>query len=205
MENVKQKKKVDVRWLVFTALMAALSVVLSETLKFNPTMFMPYFITFDFSDVPAMLAALTMGPVSGVFVCLIKNIWGCITTSTAYIGELQNFILGVSLVLPAGLIAHKNAKLSRAVWGCLAGSAAMAAVSFPSNYFLMYPLYMKFMPLDQIVGAYQAINPNVTGLADCLLVFNVPFTFVKGLVAAVVSIILYKKLRPIFSGIYREK
>lgn len=79
----------------------------------------------------------------------------------------------------------------------------MAAVSFPSNYFIMYPFYEKFMPVDQIVAAYQAINPNVSGLAECLLVFNVPFTFVKGLVASILSVVLYKKLRPVFNSIYR--
>lgn len=203
MENVKPAKKLDVRRLVFTALMGALSIVLSEVLKFSPTMFMPNFITFDFSDAPAMLAALTMGPVSGVFVCLIKNIWGCFTSETFYVGELQNFILGVSLTLPAGLMAHKSQKFSRAVGGSLIGCVIMAAVSFPTNYFIMYPIYMRFMPLEQMLGAYQALNPNVTTLAGCLLMFNVPFTFIKGLSASVLSLALYKRLRPIFNGMYR--
>lgn len=203
METTKSTKKLDVRRLVFTALMGAIAILLSEFLKFEPTMLMPSFITFDFSDAPEMLAALTMGPVSGVFVCLIKNIWGLFTSQTAYIGELSNFILGVSLVIPAGLIARNTPKFSRAVWGSLAGCAVMAAVSFPSNYFIMYPFYEKFMPVDQIVAAYQAINPNVSGLAECLLVFNVPFTFVKGLVASILSVVLYKKLRPVFNSIYR--
>ncbi|MBD5111899.1 MAG: ECF transporter S component [Ruminococcaceae bacterium] len=206
MENVKQKKKVDVRWLVFTALMGALSIVLAELLKFK-TPFMPGFITFDFSDVPAMLASLTMGPVSGVAVCLIKNIFGCFTTSTGCVGELSNFILSASLVLPAGIIAHKSEKISRAVIGCLSGSVIMALISIVSNYFLVFPAYSAayHLPMDVIVGEFQKILPSVNGLLDCLIIFNMPFTFVKGLCAAVVSIILYKKLRPIFSGIYREK
>lgn len=204
MENIKTTKKVDVRRLVFTALMGALSIVLSEVLKFNVPV-MPSFIEFDFSDVPAMLASLTMGPVSGVFVCLIKNLFGCFTTKTGCVGELSNFILSASLVLPAGIIAHKSEKISRAVIGCVIGAVTMAAISFPSNYFLVYPIYTKFMPLDAIINKYQAINPNVSGLADCLLIFNVPFTFVKGLCAAIISILLYKKLRPIFSEIYRKK
>lgn len=205
MENVKQKKRVDVRRLVFTALMAALSIVLAtEVLEFSVPV-MPGFIKFDFSDVPAMLASLTMGPVSGVAVCLIKNIFGCITSSTGFVGELSNFILGAALVLPAGIITHKSAKISRAVIGCLSGSVLMALMSFPSNYFVIYPIYTKFMPMDAIISAYQKILPGVTDLWQCLLIFNVPFTFVKGIAAAVFSIVLYKKLRPIFSGIYREK
>lgn len=206
MENVKKTgKRTDVRRLVFSALMAAMSVVLAEVLKFKLPI-MPSFLSFDFSDVPAMLTALTMGPEWGVFVCLVKNIFGCYTTSTLCVGELSNFILSTSLVLPAGILAHKSQKLSRAVIGCAIGTVAMALISIPSNYFIVFPAYVKIakFPLDVIIGYYQKILPSVNSLMDCLVIFNMPFTFVKGLIAAVVSIILYRKLRPVFNSMYRE-
>ena len=206
MENVKKTgNKVNVRRLVFSALMAAMSVVLaSELLSFKVPV-MPSFMTFDFSDVPAMMASLTMGPVSGVFVCLVKNLFGLMTTKTGGIGELSNFILSVSLVLPAGLIAHKSDKFSRAVIGCSVGAVVMALISIPSNYFLVFPAYSAVMaPMDVIIEAYQKILPSVNSLMDCLIIFNMPFTFVKGACAAIISIILYKKLRPIFNSMYRE-
>lgn len=205
MENIKTAKRVDVRRLVFTALMGAISIVLAEFLQFKVPV-MPGFITFDFSDVPAMLASLTMGPISGVLVCVIKNLWGCITSHTGCVGELQNLILGVSLVLPAGLLAHKNGSVKRAVFGALTGSVAMAAISFPANYFIMYPIYDKVaMPMDTIIGLYKAILPSVETLPQCLLIFNVPFTFVKGVCASLFSILLYKKLRPVFNSVYRSE
>lgn len=205
MENVKTAKRFDVRRLVFTALMAALSIVLAEFLEFKVPI-MPSFMTFDFSDVPAMLASLTMGPVSGVSVCLIKNIFGCFTTKTGCVGELSNFILSACLVLPAGLLAHKSAKTLRAVIGCISGAVLMALVSIASNYFLVFPAYsMAFgAPIEELVGKYQIILPSVDSLMDCLIIFNMPFTFVKGFIAAVVSVLLYRKLRPVFNGLYRE-
>lgn len=203
METVKTTKKIDVRRLVFTALMGALAIVLSEVLKFGLP-FMPPFISFDFSDAPEMLAALTMGPVSGVFVCLIKNLWGCITSRSIGVGELSNFILGVALVIPAGIIAHKKDSFPRAMIGTLVGSVTMALVSMVSNYFIVYPFYMLNMPEEVIIGMYQAILPSVNGLWECLLIFNLPFTFVKGIIASIISVILYKKLRPIFNGMYRS-
>lgn len=206
MENVKKTmKRVDVRRLVFSALMAALSIVLAETLKFEVPV-MPSFMTFDFSDMPAMLAALTMGPVSGVFVCLVKNSFGCFTTSTGCVGELSNFILSASLVLPAGLIAHKKDKFSRAVIGCAVGSVAMALISIVSNYFLVFPAYSAAFhtPIEGIVELYKVILPSVDSMLDCVVIFNMPFTFVKGAVASIISLILYKRLRPIFNSIYRE-
>lgn len=205
MENVKSTKSFNVKWLVFTALCAALSIVLAEFLKFGVPV-MPGFIKFDFSDTPAMLAALTMGPVSGVFVCLIKNLFGCLTSSTGYVGELSNFILSAALVLPAGLIARKTSKLSRAVIGCVVGAVTMALISVASNYFLVFPAYSAVygMPIEAIVGMYQKILPSVNSLMDCLLIFNMPFTFVKGVCAAAISVALYRKLRPIFNSMYKE-
>lgn len=205
MENVKTAKRFDVRRLVFTALMAALSTVLAEFLGFKVPI-MPGFMTFDFSDVPAMLASMTMGPVSGVSVCLVKNIFGCFTTKTGCIGELSNFILSTCLVLPAGLLAHKSANTLRAVIGCVSGAVLMALVSIVSNYFLVFPAYSVAFgaPIEELVGKYQKIMPSVDSLMDCLVIFNMPFTFVKGFIAAVVSIVLYKKLRPVFNGLYRE-
>ena len=212
MENVKKtsgkgiaktmRDVFSVRMLAFTSLMAALSMVLSEVLKF-PIPIMPSYIKFDFSDVPALLASLTMGPVSGVFVCLVKNVFGFFTTSTGGVGELSNFILSVSLVLPAGLITYKSDKISRAIIGCSVGAVFMALISIPSNYFLVYPAYSLVFPMDVIIGMYQKILPSVNGLLDGLLIFNMPFTFAKGACAAIISIILYKKLRPIFNSIFQ--
>lgn len=205
MENVKTAKRFDVRRLVFTALMAALSIVLAEFLEFKVPI-MPSFMTFDFSDVPAMLASLTMGPVSGVSVCLVKNIFGCFTTKTGCVGELSNFILSACLVLPAGLLARKSANTLRAVIGCISGAVLMALVSIASNYFLVFPAYSVAFgaPIEALVGKYQIILPSVDSLMDCLIIFNMPFTFVKGFIAAVVSVLLYRKLRPVFNGLYRE-
>lgn len=81
----------------------------------------------------------------------------------------------------------------------------MAILGFVSNYFLIYPLYGQVgWTTELIISMYQKINPDVNNLAECLLIFNVPFTFVKGAVAAVFSLVLYKHLRPVFSNIYKE-
>lgn len=201
--TVKQKSLFDVRKLVFTALLAALSAVLMKFLSF-PLPFMPYFITFDFSDVPALLASLTMGPVSGVAVCLVKNLIGCFGSYTGCVGELSNFILSCCLVVPAGFIAKKTS-YKGVIIACLAGAVAMALIGLASNYFIVYPLYMKVMNLEKIMEAYSAILPGVNNLMECLLIFNLPFTFAKGLIAAIISVPLYKRLRPIFNSYYNEK
>ncbi|MGN0687910.1 MAG: ECF transporter S component [Oscillospiraceae bacterium] len=198
-----QKRKTDVRRLVFTALMGALSIVLSETLKFKLPI-MPSFIDFDFSDVPAVLAALTMGPISGLCVALIKNLEGLFTSGTGGVGELSNLILSSCLVIPAGIAAKKSHKYGWVIFGSVCGAVVMAGASILSNYFIVYPIYTKFMPMEAIISAYQSILPSVDNLLECLVVFNMPFTFVKGMTAVIISVPLYKKLRPIFNSMGYE-
>ena len=77
------------------------------------------FIKFDFSELPALLAAYAMGPVSGIAVCFIKNVINLLHTQTGGVGELSNFILGVCFVLPAGLIykrrKHRRVQMDRSI------------------------------------------------------------------------------------------
>lgn len=127
--TTKTKQTIDVRKLVFTALLSAMAVVLMKFLAFKIPI-MPGFISFDFSDVPAVLASLTMGPVSGVAVCLIKNLGGFLLAGsmTGGVGEVSNFILGCLLVIPAGLIANRTGhSMKHVVLACLAGAVSMGA------------------------------------------------------------------------------
>ncbi len=166
--------------------------------------FMPAFIKMDLSELPALIGSFAMGPLSGVLICLIKNLLHLMRTSTGGVGELSNFLLGASFVFTAGMIyRHKKSKKT-AVIGSFAGALVMAVISVPANYFLVYPVYTRFMPLEQIIAAYEAINPNVDGLLSCLLVFNMPFTFVKALFSVIITLLVYKQLSPIIKGTFRQ-
>lgn len=195
------KTKNHIRELTVTAMLAAVATVLMF-LDFSLPMFIPGFVKMDVSELPALLASFSLGPVYGVAVCLIKNLLNLIFHgSTGGIGELCNFLLGAAFVATAGLIYRRSKSRKTAVIGCLAGAAVMAVVSVPVNYFISYPVYAKmFGGIDAILAAYQAINPNVDGLLQCLVVFNLPFTFVKGLLDSVLCFLIYKPLSPILHG-----
>ena len=51
-----------------------------------------------------------------------------------------------------------------------------------------------------ILSLYQAINPNVKNLWDALLWFNMPFTFIKGMLSVIITFLIYKKLSPLLKG-----
>lgn len=197
MQATKTRKHY-LRTLTVTGILSALGAVLM-VLEF-PVPFMPSFVKFDFSELPALLAAFSMGPVSGVAVCLVKNLIHLPFSTTGGVGELCNFLLGVCFVLPAGVLYRVRKNRRAALIGSIGGAAAMALCSLPLNYFVSYPVYTKFLPLDAIVGMYQELLPGVNGLFQCLLIFNLPFTLLKGLVDTLLVFLIYKHLSPILHG-----
>lgn len=198
--RVAMKSRVNVRKMTVTAMLSAIAFVLMFLDTAVPIM--PSFIKLDLSELPALMAAFALGPVWGVIVCLIKNLLHLLMTQTGGVGELSNFILGAAFVLPAGLIYHHKKTKKNAIIGALVGAVIMGAISFPSNYFIVYPVYYNFMPKEVIVAAYQALVPfaNIDSIAKCLLFFNVPFTIVKGLLSAIITILIYQPLRPLLKG-----
>ena len=113
-----------------------------------------------------------------------------------FVGEISNFILGCAFVIPAGLIYKKKSDKKGAVIASVTGTVAMSLLSIVSNYFFVYPIYYNFMPKDVILKAYQAIFPGVHSILQALVVLNVPFTMLKGLISVVIAWLLYLPLAP---------
>lgn len=195
----KTQKKMSVRAITATAMLSAVAFVLMF-LDFSMPMLIPYFIKMDLSELPALIATFAFGPVSGICVCLIKNLIHLFITTTGGVGELSNFMLGVCFVLPAGLIYQFKKTKKRALIGAFIGAFAMGIASIPINNFIIYPVYYNFMPKEAILAAYQAIIPSVKSIFQCLVVFNAPFTVVKGIFSCIITAFIYKPLSPILKG-----
>ena len=197
------EKRIDVWKLTMTAMLSAIAFVLMF-LEFSVPI-MPPFIKMDLSDLPELIGAFAMGPVSGVAICLIKNLLHLFMSTTGGVGELSNFILGACFVFPAGMIYRKWKGKKSAILGASLGSFLMAAVSVISNYYIVYPVYYNFMDKDAILTAYQAIFPGVENSLQCLIVFNAPFTLVKGLFSVVITVLIYKHISPFLKGTNRAR
>ena len=193
-----QRSRVNTRKIAMTAILAAAASVLMFISFKLP--FMPSFISLDFSELPALLASFTLGPMSGVAVCFVKNLINLTQSMTGGVGELSNFIIGSAFVLPAGLIYRWHRTIGGATVGSLLGAVLMAVLGLLSNYFIVYPIYTNIMSMDAILGMYRAINPAIENLWQALVVFNLPFTFCKGLISAVVTLLIYRKLEPVING-----
>lgn len=191
--------RMNVRYIAVTAMLSAVAFILMF-LDFPIPFLIPSFIQMDVSEIPALVGAFAMGPACGVMVCLVKNLLHLFITSTGGIGELSNFLLGAAFVLPAGLIYRKKKGRRSALVGACTGSVIMAAVSVATNYFVVYPVYYAIFPEDRILAIYQTIVPSMNSILECLLCFNMPFTFVKGLLVTGITFLLYKHISPILKG-----
>ena len=197
----RKKSNVNIRALCVTGIMSALGALLM-LVEFPLPMLIPAFIKMDFSELPALITSYAFGPAYGVAVCFFKNALHLISGSTMGIGELSNFVLGSVLVLIAGLFYKKKKTKKSAVTGAAVGSLAMAAVCVFTNYFIVYPLYCKVLGLttEAIVGMYRDLLPSVGNLFTALLIFNLPFTFIKGMTDTLLCAIIYKPVSPLLHG-----
>jgi riboflavin transporter FmnP len=168
--------------------------------EFPIPVLIPSFIKLDLSDLPALIGAFAYGPIAGILIELIKNLLHLLDSSSGFVGELSNFLLGACFVGVAGCIYKIKKTRKVAICGAVIGAFAMAIFSLVTNYFIVYPFYTNFMPMEAIIGAYEAILPGVDNLFEALLIFNVPFTFVKGLISVLITVLVYKPLSPLLHG-----
>ena len=194
-----RRRRISAYSLAVAAMLSAIAFGLMF-LDFPIPFLIPSFVQMDVSELPALLASFSLGPLYGVAVCLVKNLIHLLITTTGGAGELCNFLLGACFVLPAGLIYQKLKARKGALLGALVGAVIMGLLSIPLNYYISYPIYANFMPIDAILNMYQEIRPGVDGLLECLIIFNAPFTLLKGLLCTLLCFLIYKPLPPILHG-----
>ncbi|MCT4592722.1 MAG: ECF transporter S component [Anaeromicrobium sp.] len=163
-----------------------------------PLFFFPEFLKIDLSDLPALIGALSLGPMAGILIELIKNLLNLITkSSTGGIGELANFLIGISLIVPASMVYKNNRSRKGALMGMALGTLAMAIVGGLANYYVLIPFYSNFMPIEAIIDMSKATNKYIVDLKSLILYGVVPFNLIKGTVVSAVTLVIYKKISPI--------
>ena len=198
------KKVKATRALTVTAVLTAMAVILSFFPKFKLP-FLPSFLSLDFADLPALIGSFALGPLSGVIICLIKNLIGLFSSMTGGVGELSNFIISASFVLTAGIVYKYKHSFSGAIIGATLGALLCTALSLLTNYYLVYPIYYNVMSQEAVMNLYKAINPNVNTLWDALLWFNAPFTFGRELLNVLITFLIYKRITPLLKGTKNRK
>lgn len=178
------------------AIFAAISGILM-LFKF-PIPLAPNFMTIDFSDVATLISGFILGPISGAITVILKNIINLMLngTTTAYVGELSNTIIGITFVVVSSLVYKKHKDRKHAVIGLVIGILLMTLVASLSNYFFIFPLYARVynIPLDGFTSFLPEGISYIGNFRELMLFAVVPFNIIKGALNAVVTFLIYKKV-----------
>jgi riboflavin transporter FmnP len=158
------------------------------------------FLRIEFSDVPAILGGLGLGPAAGVFIELIKNIIKALSTKTIGAGELANFVVGSAYVLPLSIIYRKWKGKHRLLTGYVVGTVTMCVAGMIVNYFVTLPLYSNmFGGVDALIGFVGSMTPGflpeINSLWKIIIIGITPFNVLKGIMMAVVSYYVFKLVK----------
>ena len=184
-------------WIVKVAMLSAVAAILMFLEM--PVPLVPPFLKFDFSDIPALLAGFSLGPLAGVAVMFVKNIIHALTSWSFFVGELANFLIGVSFVLPAAIIYKRNKNKKSAVLGMIAGGIIMTVFAGLLNYFLLIPLYTKVLgyTIEEIIAWSSSANKGIIDLKSLIIIGITPFNVFKAFINILVTTLIYKKLSPL--------
>ncbi len=161
----------------------------------------PSFYKLDFSELPALIGGFAFGPVAGVLIEFLKVLIKLLlkSTTTAFVGDLANFLVGCMLVLPATVIYQFHKSKKTALLGCIAGTVIMTVFGTIFNAVYLIPAFANLygMPLEAILGMGSAINPAVKDIWSFVLLMVAPLNLIKGTMISVITMLVYKKLSPI--------
>jgi len=209
-EKAAQKKRnvsepvFSTRKMAVTGMFSAISAILM--LFEFPLPFAPSFYELDFSELPVLIGAFAFGPAAGVMMEFIKILLKLLIkgTSTAFVGDLANFAVGCSFILPASILyAFKKSK-KRAIISCVTGTLIMTVFGTIFNAIYLLPAFSRLygMPLDSILAMGAAVNPLaaegsiVSFVAACVA----PLNLIKGASVSIVTMLIYKPLSSIIKA-----
>lgn len=192
-------KKFNTRTLAKIAVLGAVAFVIM-LLEF-PLPFVPSFYKLDFSETAVLIGGFALGWLPAVCIEALKIVLNLLFTgsTTAYVGELANFLIGCSFVVPAAVIYGKNKSRSTAVKGLLAGGLCMIVVGALMNGLVLLPAYSYFyhMPMEVLIGMGSALIPAIQDRLTFVLFATVPFNLVKAVLVSVLTMLLYKRVSPL--------
>ena len=197
-----KKTKLGAREIAIIGMLGAISVVLM--LFEIPLPFAPSFYEIDFSEVPVLIGCFSMGPMAGALIELVKIILNFVIngTTTAGVGEVANYVIGISFCLPAAILYKKMKTKRGAVVGLAVGTIFMTVLGCFVNAYILLPTYAAAfkMPIDALVGMGTAVNANITSLFTFVMFAVAPFNLLKGVMDSIIVLAIYKKISPILKS-----
>lgn len=190
-------EKMKVNKLVIMAMLSAIAVVLMY-FDFPLGFIAPAFYKMDFSEVPVLIGSFLLGPCAGVIIEAVKVLLHmCLKgTTTAFVGDFANFILGCAYVVPASVIYHVHKTKKTAMIALVVGSLTLIVSGTLLNAFYLLPKYSELygMPIESFISMGNAINSSINDIFSFVALAVAPFNLIKSVVDGIVTWILYKYL-----------
>lgn len=176
--------------------------------EFPLPMIAPPFYELDFSELPVMICGFAFGPMAGVIAEFLKVLIKLFlkSTSTAFVGDLANFVVGCTMILPATIIYHLKKSKRMAVVACVVGTLCMALFGTAFNAIYLIPAFAKLygMPLDVIIGMGTKINASINNIVTFVIICVAPLNIIKGTMISLLTMLVYKPLSPIVKEGHRK-
>lgn len=198
-----QKRPVSgTRRMCIIAICGAIATIL-HMLDFSLLFLAPEFYKLDFSELPVLLCGFYLGPSATVLCEMVKILLKLVFkgTTTAFVGDFANFVVGCTLVLPATFIYHAHKSRHSAIIGLVVGTLCMSLFGTFFNAVYLLPKFSQLygMPLDAIIGMGTAINGNIQSLTSFVILAVAPLNLIKGTLVSILTMLLYKRVaRPLF-------
>lgn len=174
-----------------------------------PLPFAPAFYKLDFSELPILVGTFAFGPAAGVTMEFIKILLKLFIkgTSTAFVGDLANFVIGCSFILPASVIYAFRKNKKTAILACVIGTAILTVFGTAFNAVYLLPAFSKLygMPLEQLLAMGSAVNSRVKegSIVSFVIACVAPLNLIKGASVSIVTLLIYKPLSPIIKTGHR--
>ncbi len=188
-------RKTKVNKLVVMAMFSALAVVFMY-FEFPIPFIAPPFYEMDLSEIPILIGSFMYGPVAGVVMEAVKILLKlCLKgTSTAFVGDFANFILGCSIVVPASIIYHTKRTRKRAMIGLVAGALVFIFAGALMNGLYLLPKYSQLYgtPIEVFIGMGTDITPAINNVSTFVMFAVVPFNLLKSVMVCTTTGWSYK-------------
>ena len=204
MERFVAKKRFvsPARRISIIAVCSAIATIL-HILDFPLLFIAPEFYKLDFSELPVLLCGFYLGPSAAVACEGVKIVLKLLlkSTSTAFVGDFANFVVGCSFVLPATIWYHIHKSKHSAVIGLVLGTISMAVLGSAFNAIYLLPKFSQLfqLPLDAIIGMGAKIHGSINSVSTFVMFCVAPLNIIKGVMVSIPTMLLYKRVaRPLF-------
>jgi len=193
--NGQKRVKMNTLTITVCGMLSAIAAVLMF-FEFPVFFAPPTMYKMDFSDIPAIIAGMTFGPVSGVVVEFVKIMLKALIlkpTSTAFVGEYANFVVGCALVVPASFIFQCRRKFKSMLFGGIIGVLVMTTFGTAMNAIYFIPKFADMFgaPIEAIVAAGSEIWSSVNSLTTFVFYCVAPLNLFKGSAAIALVLMAY--------------